>query len=163
VALPGGFDYALADDKTKFTLAAWERKGLKRTNGRAFPRPDDQAVLILPAGAKGPAFLMLKNFRVIKRYNNATAYALAVGHLSDRIRGGDGFAGSWPVADLPLTSRDEIRDMQQLLSRRGFDTGGVDGRIGPMTRKAIRNFQRNSGLIADGYPTKAFLARLQRG
>lgn len=163
VALPSQFNFALADEKTKKTLAEWSRLGVRRNHGRAFPRPNDEAVLILPAGARGPGFLMLKNFRVIKRYNNATAYALAVGHLADRIRGGEGFKQSWPTDTPPLKSKDEIRTMQTLLTRRGFGTGGVDGRIGPMTRKAIQNFQQKTGMIADGYPTQDLLRRLRGG
>ncbi|MEW5421262.1 lytic murein transglycosylase [Amorphus sp. 3PC139-8] len=160
VDLPANFDYSLADEETWRTLGQWRRLGITRTRGREFPRPSDKAFLLLPAGANGPAFLMLKNFEVIKRYNNATSYALAVGHLSDRIIGGGPFEKSWPRNDPPL-SRDQVRQMQTLLTRKGFDTGGVDGRVGPMTRSAIRNYQKRTGQIADGYASVRLLQQLQ--
>lgn len=163
VLVPSTFDFAAADGAKSRTLAAWIRLGLRRTGGRSFPRPNDKATLMLPAGARGPAFLMLKNFRVIKRYNNADAYALAVGHLADRIRGGAPFERTWPADDPPISSRKAIREMQALLSKRGFDTGGVDGRIGPKTRRAIRTFQKQSGMIPDAYPSARLLDRLRGG
>jgi membrane-bound lytic murein transglycosylase B len=91
VDIPSGFDWRLADERTERPLAEWRRLGVTRTGGRDFPRPEDRAKLIAPAGADGPAFLMLKNFDVIKRYNNATSYAIGVGHLADRL------AGFWRV------------------------------------------------------------------
>ncbi|MDQ0317252.1 lytic murein transglycosylase [Amorphus orientalis] len=160
VELPAGFDYALADEETWRSLAQWRRLGITRTRGREFPRPSDQAFLLLPAGANGPAFLMLKNFEVIKRYNNATSYALAVGHLADRIIGAGPIEKSWPRGDRPL-SRSQVREMQTLLTRKGFDTGGVDGRVGPMTRSAIRAYQKRTGQIADGYASVKLLQQLK--
>lgn len=159
VRLPAGFDYSLADEDTEKSLAEWSRLGVRRTGDRVFPRPEDAAVLVLPAGASGPAFLMLKNFFVIKRYNNATSYALAVGHLADRILGGGGFAQAWPVNDPPL-SGDEIVTMQNMLNRRGFNVGQADGKVGPATRRGIRAFQRSAGLLPDGYASQSLLARL---
>ena len=91
-----------------------------------FPHPDDRAYLLLPAGARGPAFLMLQNFRVIMKYNPAEAYALAIGHLADRLRGGGSFVQNWPRDERVLTL-DERYEMQQLLARRGFDIGEPDG------------------------------------
>ena len=102
VRLPAGFDYGLARRGTTRTLKDWRRLGLRRTTGASFPRPGDEARLLLPAGARGPAFLVLKNFRVIKRYNNADAYALAVGHLADRLRGGDLLDVTKDLSPLPL-------------------------------------------------------------
>jgi membrane-bound lytic murein transglycosylase B len=160
VALPQGFDYRLADRKTERTLAEWERFGIRRTAGRGFPRPSDRAKLVLPAGARGPAFLMLGNFDAILKYNNSTAYGLGVGHLADRIRGGGDFAQSWPKGERPL-SRVQTEEMQRLLSQRGFSTGGVDGKVGPNTQEAVRAYQASVGLTPDGYPTLALLERLQ--
>lgn len=162
VMLPRGFDYKRADGKTVHTLAQWSAMGIKRAKGNAYPRPDDDARLLLPAGAGGAAFLMLKNFRVIKRYNNADAYALAVGHLADRLRGGDAFAADWPVDERPLTST-ETRALQTHLARRGYSVGGIDGKVGPNTQAAIRHFQRSVGLIPDGYASTGLLDRVQSG
>lgn len=161
VVLPKGFDHTLADGRTRRSLRAWAQKGIRRANGREFPRPDDQAYLLLPAGARGPAFLMLKNFDVIKRYNNADAYALGVGHLADRILGGGPIVQAWPKDERPLT-RGQVREMQAMLSRRGFSTGGVDGKVGPKTRAAIRAFQEAAGEVPDGYASTALLNALKR-
>jgi membrane-bound lytic murein transglycosylase B len=162
VVLPRGFDYSLADETTKRSIADWSGFGVARVNNRAFPRPADQATLYMPAGANGPAFLLLPNFRVIKRYNNANAYALAVGHLADRIIGGGRFVQSWPVNELPL-KRSERRELQVLLLRNGYDVGEPDGKVGPKTRAAIRAYQSRRGLAADGYASAALLNRLRSG
>jgi hypothetical protein len=115
---------------------------------------------MVPAGSQGPGFLMLNNFRVIMRYNPAEAYGLAIGHLSDRLRGGEPFVQSWPRHERVLT-REERAEMQQLLARRGFDIGEADGRFGAKTRAAIRDFQARSGLVPDGFPSTALLTRLR--
>lgn len=160
IRLPAGFDYALADQSIRRPVADWQAQGVTLVNGGTVPDHGDAAVL-LPAGARGPAFLVFKNFRVIKRYNNATSYAMAVGHLADRLAGGEGFVAEWPRGDRPL-SRTEKKEMQRLLTRLGFSTGGVDGIVGPNSRKAIRGFQRSRGLIPDGYASDAFLAELRK-
>ncbi len=162
VSLPQGFDYALADERTERSLADWQRLGIRRVSGRDFPRPNDQARLVVPAGANGPAFLMLKNFDVIKRYNNSTSYALGVGHLADRIMGFGTFSAGWPVNERTL-SRSQVEELQTLLQRRGFDPNGIDGKIGPGTRGALRSYQQSVGLAADGFPTLSVLERLRRG
>jgi len=162
VRLPNGFDYHLADGDKTLNLGEWQRLGVTRVNGRSFPRPSDDGILVLPAGAGGPAFVMLRNFYVIKRYNNATAYALAVGHLADRIIGGDGFSGSWSREHLPL-SRSETSELQALLNKRGFSVGAADGTIGPATRRGIRAYQHSRGLVPDGYASVVLLAHLKMG
>jgi membrane-bound lytic murein transglycosylase B len=116
---------------------------------------------MFPAGAQGPALLAFGNFRTIKRYNNSDAYVIAVGHLSDRLRGAGPFVTAWPRTDRPLNS-DERVELQRLLNARGFDTGGVDGRIGPMTIEAVRGYQVASGLTPDGYVSLDLLSRLRR-
>ena len=161
VTIPRGFNHGLARSKERRSLAQWSRLGVKRANGAPWPRPDDQAYLLYPGGANGPAFLMLKNFDVIKRYNNADAYALGVGHLADRIVGAGPFVKAWPRNERPL-SRAEVRTMQLLLTRQGFSTGGVDGKLGPNTRKAIRAYQNAKGKVPDGYASSALLSDLQR-
>ncbi|WP_417687130.1 lytic murein transglycosylase [Roseibium sp.] len=160
VVLPNGFDYRLADEETTLSLRDWTRQGVRRANGRDFPRQDDNAILVMPAGASGPAFLMLRNFYVIKRYNNATAYALAVGHLADRIIGGGDLEGDWSREYMPL-SRSETIELQAELNRRGYDVGTPDGLIGPATRRGIRAYQRARGMIPDGYASVVLLARIK--
>jgi membrane-bound lytic murein transglycosylase B len=160
VVLPRDFDYRLANDDTSRTLAEWTRLGAKRANGSSFPRPDDKAELVVPAGAGGPAFLMLRNHFVIKRYNNSTAYSLAVGHLADRLRGGGGFVQPWPTDERSLTA-DEAAELQRYLARAGYYDGAIDGKIGPMSRAAIRAYQLNAGLVADGFAGLQLLETLR--
>lgn len=162
VVLPGNFNFMLADRTRQMTIREWEQLGIRRAGGRPFPRPFDRAFLLVPAGSQGPGFLMLNNFRVIMRYNPAEAYALAIGHLSDRLRGGGPLAQEWPRHERALT-RDERAEMQQLLAQRGFAAGDPDGRFGPQTRAAIRDFQARAGLVPDGFPSAAVLTRLRGG
>ena len=162
VRVPPSFAFELADGKTTKTLADWQNLGVERARGQAFPRPNDQARLIIPGGFQGPAFLILKNFRMIKRYNNADAYALAVGHLADRIRGGGAFAGNWPRSDRML-KRSERKEVQAILNRKGYDTGGVDGRLGSKSRAAIRHWQKRAGLVPDGFASGKLLEALRKG
>lgn len=159
VRLPAGFDYGLAELSDSLPIDRWRAIGVTRADGAPLTAMGEGSIIV-PAGHRGPAFLVLDNFRAILRYNNATSYALAIGHLADRLRGGDSFIGEWPRGDAPL-SRDDRMDLQRLLTARGYDTGGVDGIIGPMTRAGIRRFQEELGLPEDGYPTLALLERLR--
>ncbi|MFN6980097.1 MAG: peptidoglycan-binding protein, partial [Gemmobacter sp.] len=118
------------------------------------------ASILLPAGAKGPALMIFDNFGVIARYNNADSYVIAVGHLSDRLRGAGPFVAPWPRGDRALSS-EERRELQERLTRRGFDTEGIDGKIGPATIAAIRSYQIAQGLTPDGYATLDLLKRLR--
>jgi membrane-bound lytic murein transglycosylase B len=161
VVLPAGFNYLLADRTKQMTVAQWESLGVKRAGDKPFPRPSEKAFLLLPAGARGPAFLMLQNFRVIMKYNPAEAYALAIGHLADRLRGGGPFVQAWPREERAL-SMSERFEMQQLLARRGYDVGEPDGLLGPRTRIAIRNFQAANGQIPDGFASSVVLDRLRQ-
>ena len=160
VSVPRGFDYLLADRSKVMTLAQWARLGVSRANGQAFPRPGDHAFLLMPAGADGPGFLMLQNFRAILRYNPAESYALAIGHFADRLRGGGPFVQAWPRSERVLT-RTERLELQQLLARRGFYQGEADGRLGSETRQALRSFQASVGTPADGFASSAALDRLR--
>ena len=164
VNLPRGFNYASASRKTVKTLAQWQTLGVTRARGKTFPRPADRASIILPAGAHGPAFAILNNFRSILRYNNATSYALAVGHLADRIRNPafPGFSKPWPTEYRPL-SRAQRFEFQTLLASRGYLKGEADGVIGSGTRRAVRAYQKSRGLIVDGYPSVKLLEHLRRG
>jgi len=118
--------------------------------------------LFTPAGPNGPAFLTTGNYRVIKRYNNSDSYALAVAHLSDRIRGGGPFQTAWPNHDKPLDEPGRF-ELQALLARRGFDVGEPDGKIGPATRTAIISYQKAQGLLPDGYASVSLLRRMKTG
>ena len=143
------------------SLAYYKKLGILRVNGKPYPRLNDKASLYLPAGRHGPAFLVLNNFRSILRYNNATTYALAVGHLSDRLRGGGPFVTKWPTSHKPL-ARDERLELQQLLTAKGFDTGGADGVFGNQTLRAVRKYQKSRGLKVDGWPSARILKTLRR-
>jgi lytic murein transglycosylase len=160
VVVPKGFDFLLADRSRAMTMREWERLGVRRVGGKAFARAGDKAHLLVPAGARGPGFLMLQNFRVIMKYNPAEAYALAIGHLADRLRGGEPFVQPWPRHERVLT-RAERYELQQLLARRGFDVGEPDGRLGGRTRNALRQFQSSVGQIPDGFASAATLERLR--
>jgi hypothetical protein len=159
-ALPEGFDYALADESTPRTLSEWQGLGVRPARSGATPDGTTRATLVLPAGARGPAFLIQPNFAVILRYNTALAYALTVAHLSDRLRGEPAFARDWPRGDRALTA-DERRDLQTRLTERGFAVGGIDGKVGPKTRAATRAYQASRGLIPDGYADPALLERIR--
>jgi hypothetical protein len=160
VVVPRGFDFMLADRSHAMTLREWEGAGVARVGGAAFPRPDERAFLLVPAGAQGPAFLMLHNFRVIMKYNPAEAYALAIGHLADRLRGGEPFVQPWPRHERVL-SRVERLELQQLLAQRGYDVGEPDGRLGRKTRMALRQFQAAIGSVPDGFASAGMLERLR--
>jgi membrane-bound lytic murein transglycosylase B len=162
VELPAGFDWRHADSGKSLSLAQWRKMGVHRVANRPFPASNETARLYAPAGAGGPAFLLLHNFRVIKRYNNADAYALGVGHLSDRLRGGDTFISSWPRDVRPLAAA-ERTELQSLLGRHGYYSGSIDGKIGPGTKQAIRSYQASAGMIPDGYASTGLLQRLRSG
>jgi lytic murein transglycosylase len=159
VRLPPGFDYARADADVQQPASAWANEGLQAMDGAPLPALEDASIL-LPAGARGPAFLVGPNFRTILRYNNSTSYALAVGLLAQKLAGGPTVQTAWP-RDLPLLSRSQLLALQTALNGRGFDTGTPDGAMGPATRRGVRQYQRSLGLPADGYPTLDLLQRLQ--
>jgi lytic murein transglycosylase len=160
VVVPQGFNFLLADRTRVLTMREWERAGLRRAGGKAFPRGDDRAYLLVPAGAQGPGFLMLQNFRVIMKYNPAEAYAMAIGHLADRLRGGEPITQAWPRHERVL-SRSERLELQQHLARRGYDLGEPDGLLGGKTRAALRQFQGSVGLVPDGFASSSILDRLR--
>jgi membrane-bound lytic murein transglycosylase B len=160
VVVPPGFNYMLADRARAMTLAQWEHLGLKRAGNQPFPNPSDKAYLLAPAGAEGPGFLMLQNFRVILKYNPAEAYALAIGHFADRLRGSAPFVQPWPRQEREL-SRAERLELQQLLAERGFYRGVPDGQLGGQTREALRGFQASIGAPADGFASADVLERLR--
>lgn len=145
--------------KTK-TLKEWSKLGVIRANGTAFPRPNDRATLRLLGGKGGPQFLMLKNFFVIKRYNNADKYALAVGHQADLLRGGGDFIVPIPRPFKKLSLEENV-EVQRRLARLGFYKGRISGIIGPKTRSAIGKAQEKFGMRRDGFASKKLLNRLR--
>ncbi|AUL16516.1 lytic murein transglycosylase [Bordetella bronchiseptica] len=149
VKLPAGMDLAGTGRRNKQPMSAWQARGIKRVDGGALPAGDTPAALLAPAGAQGPVFLVLRNFDALYSYNAAESYALAIAHLSDRLRGDLPFARAWPTDD-PGLSRAERRELQELLLARGFDIGKPDGVIGARTRQALQTVQGQLGLPADG-------------
>ena len=164
VKLPEKMDWKLADPSKWLTLPKWEKAGITQINGDSLKVLDafakKEASLFLPAGHKGPVFLVFHNFLAIKKYNNANSYALAVAYLGDRIRGGQKFTAKWPWNDRPL-SLSENKVLQSFLLGLGYEVGDIDGKIGPNTRQAVRHWQQDNGLPADGYVNKYTLKLLQ--
>lgn len=143
------------------TLAEWQKLGFKRPEGQDYDSVDHKAELKLLAGPQGPAFLMMKNFFVLKRYNNSDFYALAVGLLADRLAGADGLIGSWPRPTGSLGIEEKI-ELQTKLQEKGFYAGAIDGILGGGTRAAIRQFQIQAGLAEDGIPSHDLLHSLRK-
>ena len=157
VVLPGGRKFPGGS----MSLSKWASIGVVRANGKPFPRPSDKAELKVPDGREGPAFLMTKNFFVIKRYNNADKYAMAVGLLADQIAGYGGLVRDWNRPFTRLTF-DETQELQKRLSVMGYYDGKIDGKIGEGSRGAIKAFQSRMGLTPDGHPSKEVLSNLRR-
>ncbi|ABD68081.1 Lytic murein transglycosylase [Rhodoferax ferrireducens T118] len=159
VRLPPGFDYARTDADVRQPTAAWVGAGVQAMDGTVLPSFADGSIL-LPAGARGPAFLVGSNFRTILRYNNSTSYALGVHLLAQRLAGGPAIQAAWP-RDLHALTSDQMLALQTALNARGFDSGTPNGKMGPATQRGIRRYQRSLDLPTDGYPTLDLLQRLQ--
>ncbi|WP_027257119.1 lytic murein transglycosylase [Leisingera aquimarina] len=159
VSLPEGFDYTLADREIEKPASDWAALGIKGLDGRPVADHGPSSIL-LPAGSAGAAFMIFGNFAVLERYNTADAYVIGVGHLADRIKGGAPIQGSWPRSDRALTLS-EREEMQQRLTHAGFDTEGIDGKIGPKTIGAVRDYQVAKGLTPDGYASLHLLQKLR--
>ncbi len=160
VRAQAGFDYALTDGRA-LPVREWIAAGVARADGAGWDAAllDAEAKALAPAGARGPVFLTLTNFEVIKRYNNSTSYALAVGLLGDRLAGRPGLVASWPEDEPPLAIAD-VEALQRNLLALGHDPKGVDGKVGPATRAAVRGYQLQHGLVADGFPARALIERI---
>jgi len=158
ILLPEAFDYYASGMDKPRSLREWHSLGITDVNGDLMPELDIEAALLLPAGRTGPGFLVYENFHVIMRWNRAELFALSVGHLADRIAGGSPLTVEPPVAT--GVTRQQVAAVQTNLNARGHDSGEPDGLLGPMTRNAIRDFQRASGLIADGFPDTDVLTAL---
>ena len=145
----------------KMSLAKWQSIGVTRVDGRDFPRPSDSAELKVPDGRSGPAFLVVNNFYVLKRYNNADKYALAVGLLADEIAGHGGLQRDWNRPFTPLSFA-EKEELQKRLLALGYYDGKIDGKIGSGSRSAIQAFQKRAGMEPDGHPSMEVLSVLRR-
>ncbi len=159
VKLPKGFDYTAANRENLKNPSEWARLGIKDMRGRPVPN-HGKASILLPAGAQGAAFMIFKNFDAIEHYNTADAYVIGVGHLADRIKGGPAIQGNWPRGDRALTYKERI-ELQKRLTKAGFDTQKIDGKIGPLTIAAVRGYQRSEGMIPDGYASLTLLKSLR--
>ena len=154
VTVPKGFDYM----RSRGSFADWSKLGLRRADGKAFP-PTGNGILFFPSGAAGPGFLVTENFDVLKEYNNSDAYAIAVGHLADRMNGGAVIKTAWPTDDRPLP-RDARVALQKKLAAMGYKVNEFDGHIDFDLRDNIRAEQAKVGMLPDGNPTSAFLEKL---
>lgn len=162
VRLPANFDHSQADMSVKKPISYWASKGVVPAAGGQFPARENnlEASVFLPAGYRGPAFIVTENFRAVLAYNASTSYALAVCLLADRFKDGGTLMADWPLSERPL-ARAERQELQSLLTDAGFDTGGIDGIIGYNSRKAIRAYQVKHKLPADGYPTDSLLSHMR--
>ncbi|MBX3582094.1 MAG: lytic murein transglycosylase [Rhizobiaceae bacterium] len=157
VSLPAGRKFPAGS----LTLSKWQSIGVTRANGKSFRNGSDKAELKVMDGRSGPAFLMTRNFFVLKAYNNADKYALAVGLLADEIAGYGGLVQDWnrPFTKLSFAEKMEL---QERLSMLGYYDGNFDGKIGEGSKTAIRAFQAQAGLTQDGHPSMEVLSRLRR-
>ena len=158
VSLPQGRKFPAGS----MSLSKWQGIGVTRARGKPYPAPSDSGELKVPDGRAGPSFVMIKNFQVIKRYNNSDRYAMAVGLLADEIAGYGGLVRDW---NRPFTrlSQAETQELQKRLSARGYYDGEIDGKIGSGSRAAIKALQQRMGLSQDGYPSKELLLKLRNG
>jgi len=160
IILPDEFDYGLTGRRSPQPMWQWRTLGVINVDGTPLPNSDEAASILVPAGARGPAFLVRANFGAIMRYNNSTSYALGIAHLADRLRGDEPFLSEWPRGERALT-RSERLELQRLLAANGFNPGPADGIIGARTQAAVTAFQRAQSLPADGFVTTALLEQLR--
>ena len=159
ITLPPGFNYDLTTERVKKPVADWQAMGVRLADGTDLPNHGPASVL-LPGGHKGAAFLIFQNFHVIETYNTADAYVIAVGHLADRLRGAGPILAPWPRDERALSFEERVA-LQKRLTSAGFDTGGVDAKMGPKTVAAIKAFQKARGMVPDGFPSLSVLQALQ--
>ena len=157
VQLPANFNMGLIGKGNR--RSDWSAMGVRRMGGGAMP--SGSGSIIMPAGARGPAFFIGDNFRSILRYNNSDNYALGVAFLGERLAGRPGIQGSWPRNDRALSSA-EREEIQRRLAQRGFYQGEIDGLFGSATMESVSAFQRSIGVTPDGYPTSILLDQLRR-
>ncbi|MHA6299566.1 lytic murein transglycosylase [Devosia sp. CAU 1758] len=153
VDVPAGFDYLLATREQLRPIRFFAEGGIVRVAGRQFADLDTPVFLYVPTGKDGPKFLMTANYLVFKGYNFSDSYAMAVAHLTDRLKGGGPFVTPWP-RDTPLPDLAQRVAIQETLKRLGYYDGAVDGRLGPITQAAYARFQAGNGQVADGFITR---------
>jgi lytic murein transglycosylase len=160
VKLPAGY-HGPSGRRNRHPMSYWSGLGLRRVDGGGLG--EGAAGLLLPAGPRGPAFLVTRNFDAFYAYNPSEAYALAIAVLSDELRGRGGIATAWPTQDRGL-SRAERKEVQELLVKRGYDVGGTpDGTIGTKSRLAIIDYQRRIGQEPTGLAGGLVLDALRAG
>jgi membrane-bound lytic murein transglycosylase B len=159
VVLPASFDFTQADPSVRKSVSQWNTLGVRRADGSPLGESDQLGSIVVPAGAKGPAFLGYANFQTIMVWNRSIFYAISVGHLADR------FMGASPIQHMPTDeqalARNDVIELQTRLNQLGFDAGTPDGVLGSRTRAAVREYQLRNALAADGYASYAFLAHLR--
>lgn len=158
VILPRNFSYENLGAKQAQPLSQWAAQSVVQSNGLPLPAIDMKAALYLPSGHTGPAFLGYENFNVIMRWNRSEFYAITVGHLADRINGGEPLKVAPP--EQPRLSREQIKQLQSKLNESGFDVGKPDGVLGRNSSAGIQAFQRSKNMIADGFPSPEVFSAL---
>jgi membrane-bound lytic murein transglycosylase B len=159
VLLPNDFPYQQTGVSTSLPLREWVKLGVRGADGQMLPSVDIEGSIVVPAGHKGPAFILYANYSVIMRWNRSESYAISVGHLADRIQGAGTLRRSPSLEQPPLSIQQTI-EMQLALNKAGYAAGKADGIFGPASRTALREFQLAVGLVADGYPDQNSLSRL---
>ena len=157
VRLPKGYR-GPSGRKRRASVQTWAKRGLTNVDGSPL-KSNYSAGLLLPAGKSGPAFLVTRNFNALYSYNAAESYALAIGHLSDRLKGRGPLVKPWPTNDPGLTRAQRLQ-LQKLLLAAGYDIGEADGKIGPITTRAIKKVQAKAGMKPNGRPSMAVLKAL---
>ncbi|KFL29149.1 hypothetical protein JP75_22465 [Devosia riboflavina] len=154
VDVPQDFDYLLATRDQLRPISFFAERGITRVSGRPFANPNTPVFLYVPTGHTGPKFLMTGNYLVLKGYNFSDSYAMAVAHLTDRLKGGGSYVTPWP-RDTAFPDLAQRQSIQQSLKTLGLYDGAVDGRLGPITQAAYARFQAARGEVADGFITRA--------
>jgi lytic murein transglycosylase len=161
VRVPDEMDWASADVTIKKPRAFWAKQGVTYPNGKAVPADNTPTALVLPMGRNGPAFLAYPNFEVYLEWNKSLVYSTSAGYYATRLAGAPAMSrGKGPLEPL---SQAQTKQLQQILTKRGYDVGKIDGVVGAASRNAIREMQAKFGLPADGYPTAELLSQLGGG
>jgi lytic murein transglycosylase len=161
VRAPPNFPWEQADLTVKIPRSKLAQLGVTYPDGKPLPNDDLPASLLLPMGRTGPAFLAYTNFAAYTEWNNSLIYSTTAAYLAARIAGAAPMRQpAAPVAQLPLN---ELKELQQLLVRAGFNVGKIDGIMGQLSRTAVKAMQVKYGLPADSWPTAELLARMRGG